>query len=61
MSAISFPKQDHFQEAFNAEERQQLLDEDTSAFSGVTGILMFVIAVGVALAAFSLVVIMAMN
>lgn len=61
MSAASFSHPDHFQEAFNPQERQELLDEDTAAFSGVTGILIFVIGVGVALAAFSVAVIFAMS
>jgi hypothetical protein len=60
MSAISFPQHDHVQEAFNAEERQLLLDEDSAAFSGVTGILIAVIAAGVILAALSVALILAM-
>jgi hypothetical protein len=61
MSATSWQQQDYFQEAFQPEERQELLNEDTAAFSGVTGILMFVIGVGVVLAAFSLLIILAMS
>lgn len=61
MSAVSFPQHDHFAEAFNSQERQELLDEDSAAFSGVTGILISVITAGVLLAAFSLVVILAMS
>ena len=59
MSAASFPQHDYFQETFNAQERQELLDEDTAAFTGVTGILMFVIAAGVMLAVFTVAVILA--
>jgi len=59
MSAASFPNHDYFPEPFNAQERQELLDEDTAAFRGVTGILMFVIAVGVMLAIFTVAVILA--
>lgn len=61
MSATSWQQQDYFQEAFQPEERQELLNEDTAAFSGVTVILMFVIGVGVVLAAFSLLIILAMS
>jgi hypothetical protein len=59
MSAASVPQHDYFQESFSSQERQELLDEDTAAFSGVTGILMFVIAAGVALAVFTVGVILA--
>jgi hypothetical protein len=61
MSAVSFPNRDYVQEAFNAQERQELLDDDTAAFSSVTGILMFVIGGGVLLAAFTVAVILAMG
>lgn len=54
MSVGSFSQQDHILEAFDAQERQQLLDEDSAAFSGVTGILIFMIAAGVGLAALTL-------
>lgn len=61
MSAGNIPQHDYFQEVFNSQERQELLDEDTAAFSGVTGILMFVIATGVLLAAFTVMLIFAGN
>ena len=59
MSVVSFPDNDHFQESFDSRERQELLDEDTAAFSSVTGILIFVIAIGVLLAAFTVALILA--
>lgn len=61
MSSVSFPQRDLWQDRFNAQERQQLLDEDTSAFSGVTGILMLVVSAGLVLGALSVLVILAMG
>ena len=61
MSAASFPQPDYFQDSFNPQERQELLDEDTAAFSAVTRILIAVIAAGVLLAAFSVVLIFAVS
>jgi hypothetical protein len=58
MSSVSFPQHDLWQDSFNAQERQHLLDEDTAAFSGVTGILMLVVSAGLLLGAISVLAIL---
>jgi len=61
MSTVSFQEHDLWQESFQADERQHLLDEDTAAFSSVTGILLFVVSAGLLLGVFSVLVILAMG
>jgi hypothetical protein len=61
MSTVSFPQHDLWQESFDAQERQQLLDEDAAAFSGVTGILMLVVSAGLVLGALSVLAILALG
>ena len=61
MSTVSFPQHDLWQESFDDQERQQLVDEDTAAFSGVTGILMFVVSAGLVLGALSVLAILVLG
>jgi hypothetical protein len=61
MASVSFQEHDLWQESFNLQERQELLDEDTAAFSGVTGILLFVVTGGLVLGVFSVLVILALG
>ena len=49
---------DAWQQAFNREDRQQLLEEDSEAFRGVTGILMFLISAGLLLGVVSLLIVL---
>ncbi len=51
---------DVWHQAFDGEHRQQLLAEDSEAFRGVTGILMFLISAGLLLGTVSLLILPAL-
>ena len=53
MATLPAPEHNLWRQCFNVAERQELLDEDTAAFSRVTGILLVVVTVGVLLAMLS--------
>lgn len=53
MATIPTPPTTLWQERFNRNEQQELMHADTEAFSNVTGILLFVVCVGVVLATIS--------
>lgn len=64
MSTVSTeapPGTDVWLQAFNGEDRQRLLNEDSKAFRGVTGILMFLISAGLVLGTASLVIVFALG
>jgi tetrahydromethanopterin S-methyltransferase subunit F len=61
MATAEFQSHDLWHTTFDATERQQLLAEDRSAFTGVTGILMFVVSAGVLLAVVSVLAILALG
>jgi hypothetical protein len=52
---------DVWERSFTAEDRQHLLDEDTEAFAGVTGILMFLVSAGLVLGVLSLLIVFALG
>jgi hypothetical protein len=61
MATVEFQSHDVWEDSFDAAEQQHLQDEDTAAFTGVSGILLFIVSGGLLLGIFSMVVILAMG
>lgn len=61
MAAVEYLSPDLWQDRFTPAEQQDLLAEDASAFTGVMGILMFVVSIGLLLGALSVLVILAVG
>lgn len=59
MSTTTYQAPTAYQQSFDEVERQRLLDEDTSAFAGVSGILLLIVTAGLLLGIVSVLVILA--
>ena len=60
MSTVSYEEvQSLYQTSFDNAEQQRLLDEDNSAFAGVSGILLAIVSAGLLLGIASVIVILA--
>jgi hypothetical protein len=59
MSTVPAPAHDLWHEKFDDVEQQRLLDEDTSAFTGVSGILLLIVSTGLLLGIASILAILA--
>jgi hypothetical protein len=61
MSTASYQAPNFYQASFDNVEQQRLLDEDTSAFAGVSGILLFIVSAGLLLGVLSVLVILSIS
>ncbi len=61
MATVQFQTNNVWQESFDAAERQNLQNEDDSAFAGVSGILLFIVSAGLLLGALSVLVILTLG
>jgi hypothetical protein len=59
MSTAGYQAPNFYQASFDNVEQQRLLDEDTSAFTGVSGILLLIVSAGLLLGIASVLVILA--
>jgi hypothetical protein len=59
MSTASYQAPNFYQASFDNVEQQRLLDEDTSAFTGVSGILLLIVSAGLLLGIASVLIILA--
>jgi len=61
MATVDIDQSNVSHQYFNAAEQQRLLDEDSQAFAGVTGILMFLVSAGLVLGIVSVALIFALR
>jgi hypothetical protein len=59
MSTAGYQAQNLYQVSFDNVEQQRLLDEDTSAFAGMSGILLLIVSAGLLLGIASVLIILA--